>query len=106
MCLGVPMQVIETDGQVARCTGQGRRETVSLALTGPVAPGCHVLVYLGSAVQVLEADEAGRIEAALEAVSKAMAGDPFEHLLQDLIDREPELPAHLQASLTSTEETS
>ncbi|MGF1462675.1 MAG: HypC/HybG/HupF family hydrogenase formation chaperone [Maricaulaceae bacterium] len=96
MCLGVPMEVIAADGLTAICRGAGRTDRVSLALLGPVAEGTHVLVYLGSAVQTLAAEEAARITDALRAVDAAARGAPFDHLIQDLIDRKPELPAHLR----------
>ncbi len=100
MCVGVPMRIIEADGLVALAEADGRRECVSLALTGAVEAGAFVLVYLGSAVRILDAEEARRIAAALEAVARAAEGADFEHLLQDLIDREPTLPVHLRDQQT------
>ncbi len=106
MCLGTPMRIAHVDGLNAVCEGTGAQEAVSLALTGSVAVGSYVLVYLGSAVRVLDADEAGRIADALEAVACAARGERFEHLIQDLVDREPELPPHLrnQDSTNTTDE--
>lgn len=93
------MRIVESDGLVAQCIGDnGRSEQVSLALTGPMAAGTYVLVYLGSAVRGLEAEEAQQIQEALQAVHAARQGQPFEHLIADLIDKEPELPAHLRGS--------
>jgi len=105
MCFGLPCQVIETDGLSARVAGAGREETVSLALTGPVPAGAHVLVYLGSAVRELSAEEAAQISGAIEAVQAAARGAPYAHHLQDLIDREPELPAHLQGAAKAASRT-
>ena len=99
MCLGVPMQVQSVSGLAADCVphgGEGERRTVSLALVGPVEPGAHVLVHITSAVRVLDPAEAALIAGALSAVAAAAEGAPFEHLIADLIDREPELPAHLR----------
>ena len=90
------MQVISVDGLSAVCRGRYEQANVSLALIDDVAPGDHVLVYLGSAVRSLDADEAGKIADALDAIARAARGESFEHLLDDLIDREPELPAHLR----------
>lgn len=95
MCVGVPMQIISVDGLAARCKAGERTEPVSLALTGPLAAGDHVLVHLGSAIRRLDEDEAHLISDALEAVAAAAEGRPFDHLLQDLIDREPQLPPGL-----------
>lgn len=96
MCLGLPMQIQSVDGLVATCRGMGRTETVSLALIGDGAPGDHMLCYLGTAIRRLGSQEAAEIEDALRAVEAASEGRPFEHLLSDLIDREPQLPAHLR----------
>lgn len=106
MCFGVPMRIERVDGLSAVCSGAGRSETVTLALIGEAAPGEHVLVYLGSAVRRLEAEEARQITDAIAAVDAASRGEAFDHLIQDLIDREPELPAHLRpASAAKEEET-
>ena len=97
MCFGVPMQVVEANGLMATCEGAGRSEGVNLALIGEVPVGTHVLVYLGSAVRVLTPQEAAEIDGAIEAIGAAAEGRDFEHLIQDLVDREPELPEHLRA---------
>ena len=46
---------------------------------------------------------ADRLGDALRAVSAAAAGQPFEHLLADLIEREPELPEHLRTATVEPE---
>jgi hydrogenase expression/formation protein HypC len=65
-------------------------------LIGPQPAGTRVLVHIDSAVRVLDDDEAEAIDRALEGLAAAMNGEAFEHLFQDLIDREPTLPAHLR----------
>lgn len=106
MCVGQPMRLITCDGLSATAVGVNDPDQqvvrLTLALTGPLTPGTHVLVHLGSAFRVLDATEAQHIADALDAVAAAQAGQPFEHLIQDLIDREPELPAHLQAPTGGT----
>jgi len=102
MCLGAPMRILSVDGLGAVCEGADGLAQVSLALTGPVGAGEHVLVYLGSAMRVLDADEARRIGDALEAMARAARGERFEHLIQDLADREPELPPHLRDQKSTT----
>jgi len=54
-------------------------------------------VHIDTAVRVLDAEEADQIDRALQGLAAAMNGQAFDHLFQDLIDREPELPAHLRA---------
>ena len=39
MCLGIPVQVIESGEHYARCAGRGGEVRVDLALVGPQAPG-------------------------------------------------------------------
>jgi hydrogenase expression/formation protein HypC len=54
-------------------------------------------VHVNVAIRALDALEARQIADALLAVTAAASGQPFEHLLADLIEREPELPAHLRS---------
>ncbi len=100
MCLGVPMQVdcVLASG-AARCVaadGAGPRTVETSLLERPPAAGDWLLVHVDIAIRALEALEARQIADALLAVSAAAAGEPFEHLLADLIDREPQLPEHLR----------
>ncbi len=96
MCIGIPMTVVEGDEHGAMCERRGEVRHVSMLLIGPVPVGTLVLVHVDSAVRVLEAGEAQQIDDALDGVAAALAGQPFEHLFADLIDREPELPAFLR----------
>jgi len=59
MCMGVPMEVVEVDGFLARCQALGSTRDVNLMLLGdePVKPGDHVLVHLGMAVRTLTPEE-------------------------------------------------
>jgi hydrogenase expression/formation protein HypC len=90
------MQVVKSHGLMATCKGSGRTEDVNLALIGEMPEGTHLLVYLGSAVRILDPVEAAQITDAIGAIEAAAQGHDFEHLIQDLIDREPELPEHLR----------
>ncbi len=60
MCLGVPMQVVERDGFVARCEAKGISRTVSLFLLQheDVGLGDHVMVHVGYAIQKMSEAEA------------------------------------------------
>lgn len=98
MCLGVPMTVIECDDVTALCERHGERRRVSVALVGRQAPGSWLLVHIDTAVQTLQPDEALLIDDALAGLEAAMRGESVDHLFTDLVDREPELPAHLRAS--------
>ena len=96
MCLGLPMTVVEGDEFTALCARRGETRRVSMLLVGRQAAGTRLLVHLDNAVRVLDAAEAEAIDRALDGLAAASAGEAFEHLFADLIDREPELPEHLR----------
>lgn len=96
MCIGFPMTVLEGDAFEALCERRGETQRVSMALIGPQPPGAQVLVYLGSAVRLLDDLEAKHIDDALDALQLALDGKDVDHLFADLIDREPELPEFLR----------
>jgi len=60
MCLGIPMQVIEIDGYVARCEAKGVQRDVNLFMLqdDPVKPGDFVMVHVGYAIQKISAQDA------------------------------------------------
>jgi hydrogenase expression/formation protein HypC len=103
MCIGFPMRVVAGDDFTATCERRGESERVSLLLIGPQPAGAMVLVHNGTAVRVLGAEEAQRIDDALDGVAAALDGRAFDHLFADLIAREPELPAHLRPADASTD---
>lgn len=97
MCIGIPMQVVSVGEGVGVCrTGEEERE-VNFLLVGTVAPGDWLLVHAGNALREISAEEAAQVTDALQAALAAAAGLPFEHLIADLVDREPQLPPHLMA---------
>jgi hydrogenase expression/formation protein HypC len=103
MCIGVPMRVLEGDGVAAVCQGRGAPERVDMLLVGAQPPGTWVLVFQGAARRVLSETEALQTQDALEALRIALnadadadAGAAIDALFADLVDREPQLPAHLR----------
>lgn len=101
MCLGVPLQVREViSPATVRCTPAGApdvpREVNTGLLEQPPAAGDWLLVHVDVAIRTLDPEEARQIADALRAVEAAARGESFEHLLADLIDREPQLPEHLR----------
>jgi len=100
MCLGVPLQVqtvLSSGAVMCGEAGQPLRTVDTSLLDGPPRFGDWLLVHVNVAIRALDALEARQIADALLAVTAAASGQPFEHLLADLIDREPELPAHLRS---------
>ena len=60
MCLGIPMQVEEIDGFMARCAAGGVEREVSLFMLpeNTVQTGDYVIVHVGYAIQKITAQEA------------------------------------------------
>lgn len=93
MCIGIPMQVIETGEGYAWCESMGERRRIDTLLVGDQPVGTWLLTFLGSAREVLDATDAARITAAVQAVNLVMQGETgIDHLFSDLLDREPQLP--------------
>jgi hydrogenase expression/formation protein HypC len=83
--------------QCADASGMPVAQAIQTALLDrPPVTGEWLLVHIDTAIRLLEAGEARLIADAIDAVQLAARGDRFEHLLADLIDREPQLPAHLR----------
>jgi len=101
MCIGIPCEVLASDATAATVCGRDGVREVSTLLTGPVAPGQHVLVHNTIAVRVLDEAEAQLIALALDGAEAALAGGNVDAFFPDLADREPELPPHLRALAAS-----
>ena len=98
MCLGIPMQITDLEGLSATCVAEGRAERVDLALVGAQPPGTWVLVFLGSAREVLDEQTADEITRALSGLQSALRGEGTGDAFADLEAREPALPPHLEAA--------
>jgi hydrogenase expression/formation protein HypC len=103
MCIGTPLQVQSVPSWgIALCkptnADEAPQRVETSLLEHPPRPGDWMLVHANIAIRMLETGEAQQIGDALLAVSRAAAGEPFEYLLADLIDREPQLPEHLRAT--------
>lgn len=97
MCLGIPMEVVEADGNVAICRGRQGLVKVDATLLAPVVAGEWLLTWMGYARARLDADEAGRIDQALDALDAIERGEvDIARFFPDLVDREPQLPEHLR----------
>jgi hydrogenase expression/formation protein HypC len=100
MCVGIPMKVVESSPGSALCeTRDGTSRRIDTMLIGEQPVGTWLLTFLDTAREVLSAEQAAQISNALQAVEMALQGDAnIDHLFQDLIDREPELPAFLRSA--------
>ena len=72
MCLGLPMRIIESDGFTALCERGGERRRVNVMLIEEALAGAFVLVHVNNAVRLLDEEEAGLINEALDELTKAL----------------------------------
>jgi hydrogenase assembly chaperone HypC/HupF len=97
MCLGIPMQVIQTEGVFAWCDGRNGRQRINTMLVGDVVPGQWLLTFLDTAREAIDAERAALIDSALNALDRVAAGNGnFDDCFADLINREPQLPDFLR----------
>jgi len=75
MCVGVPVQIIEMRDLTALCRGRNGDEVVNMMLLGNLPEGTWILNFLGSGREVLSADEAEKINSALDGLTAIMNGD-------------------------------
>ena len=84
MCLGIPMQVLETDGFTALCAGRGEERRVNVMLIDEVPEGGWVLVHIDRAIRPLEVEEVEPLNRTLDAILLAARGENVDHLFPDL----------------------
>jgi hydrogenase expression/formation protein HypC len=99
MCIGTPMKILHCEPGSATAVGRGRTERLNMLMVGDLPPGSWVLAFQGAAMRPMTADEAAQTDAALDALEAVLAGGSADAHFSDLIGREPQLPAHLRASL-------
>lgn len=58
MCLGVPMRVMQIEGETARCEIDGVSREASLMMVDDVAVGDFVLIHAGFAIEKLDEEDA------------------------------------------------
>ncbi len=60
MCLGIPMQIQEINGHLARCEAKGVEREVSLFMLQDehLQAGDHVVIHVGYAIQKVTPQEA------------------------------------------------
>lgn len=89
------------DGAHALCAGPAGPERIDTLLTGPLAAGQWVLCFLGAAREIVDAERAAQIGAALAALQAIAAGTDdcaalVDRHFADLVGREPQLPDFLR----------
>lgn len=77
MCLAIPVRVVElVGGDAAIVDAGGVRKEISLALVDGVAPGDHVILHVGYAIQKLDVEEAERTLALFASLRDGAATGP------------------------------
>lgn len=98
MCLGIPVQLIAREGIRGEILRDGTPALIDLSLTPEAVPGDWLLDFLGAAREVISAEAAGQIRAALDGLAAVLAGGDLGDAFADLEARPPQLPPHLQAA--------
>jgi hydrogenase expression/formation protein HypC len=84
MCIGIPMRVVKNNEFIALCEGRGEWRSVNTMLIDETTEGQWLLVHLGSALRILDVEEAGQINDALDALTAALQGDCVDGYFADL----------------------
>lgn len=110
MCIGIPMQVLASEGTRAWCAAAdqdgGTGEWLDMLLLGLQAPGTWVLAFQGAAREVMSEQAAAQATAARRALAAVLAGvGDIDRHFADLVGREPQLPEHLRRQAPATTET-
>lgn len=98
MCIGTPMQVLSVEGVSGLCRFGERLETIDLSLVPEVKAGDFLLVFLGAARAIIDADYARQVADAHAALAALAHGEAIDFAFADLASREPGLPPHLEAA--------
>lgn len=105
MCVGLPLRITSIDGIAAMASDGSRVELIDLSLTPEARVGDWLLTFLGAAREVISADEAQKISAALDGLRSVMQGNGPGDAFADIERRGPQLPPHLQAALDAGQTT-
>ena len=89
MCIGIPMEIIEQREFSALCRGRNGEKVIETLFVGQQPAGTWVLCHLGSAREVISAEEARKLDDALDAVDLLARGEQdidFDAHFSDLVD--------------------
>ena len=74
MCLGTPVQVVQSGEVMSLCRGRNGDEDVNMLLIGQQSVGTWVLSFLGWAREILDEQQAIEINLALDGLQEIMDG--------------------------------
>lgn len=98
MCLGIPMQVLEAHENSALCEGRNGRQVINTMLLGKVEAGQWLMTFLDAGREVIDAERAALVNAALDGLQAVADGGEvnLDLFFADLVNREPSLPDFLR----------
>lgn len=98
MCLGIPMQVIKAHENSALCEGRNGQMLINTMLLEKVEVGQWLLTFLDAGREVIDAERAALVNAALDGLQAISAGGEadMDMFFADLVNREPTLPEFLR----------
>jgi hydrogenase expression/formation protein HypC len=98
MCLGIPMQVIEVHETYALCEGRNGQQVINTMLVDRVEVGQWLMTFLGAGREVIDAERAALVNAALDGLQAVSEGGEvdLDVFFADLVNREPQLPEFLR----------
>jgi hydrogenase expression/formation protein HypC len=105
MCLGVPGEILEIDGQVARAEFWNVEKSVRLDIVGDeVSPGDYVLNHAGFAIRKIPDEEVEETMALYESLLTGDEEDALEEIgAEDATLEFGERPAATEAPTASTD---
>ena len=74
MCIGTPVQVVQSGEVMAVCRGRNGDEDVNMLLVGQQPVGTWVIAFLGWAREVIDEQQARDIDLALDGLQQIMDG--------------------------------
>jgi hydrogenase assembly chaperone HypC/HupF len=92
------MQVIEVHENSALCAGRNGRQLINTMLLDQVEVGQWLLTFLDAGREVIDAERAALVDAALDGLQAVSAGGEvnLDLFFADLVNREPTLPEFLR----------
>lgn len=85
MCLGIPMQVVESGEFTALCARRGEQRRLNMMLVGPQPVGTWVLAIMDHAREVLSPEQAMQVDDAVSSLEAALRGETdLEGFFRDL----------------------
>jgi hydrogenase assembly chaperone HypC/HupF len=92
------MQVIEVNENSALCEGRNGRMLINTMLLGRVKVGQWLLTFLDAGREVIDAERAALVNAALDGLQAVSEGGEvnLDMFFADLANREPTLPEFLR----------